>query len=854
MSDPPHPSRLTCPVCHFKAKSLAGLMRHKQVHNSPTPPPDDSYTQFSYVHHKVFTGVATNSQPYNSWHPFRDRHSFDFANFYFTKIQASEGQINEALDMWAATTLNNHDPQSCTPWDNANELYSTIDAIQCGSCPWNSYNIQYCGPKPEVNLPAWMTETYQLCTRSSRDLLCEQFSNSDFKDSIHYAPYMQFKDGRRVRSDFMSADWAWDQCDDMSHLPGSQDAMFIPIIAGSDKTTVSVATGHQEYHPVYMSPGNLTNTAHRSRGNAVLPVAFLPIPKTSKKHRKSKAFKTFIRQLFHACLVKIFSPLEPGMTTPELILCPDGCFRRAFYGLGPYIADYPEQVWLSGIIQNWCPKCDAHPHFLDAPGSRPRSHEMTEFLITCFDPGPFTSFFPRANIHELLSPDLLHQVIKGTFRDHIVEWVSAYILGEYKPRGDDVLQDIDHRISAVPPFPELRRFPDGRDFKQWTGDDSKALMKVYLTAITGYVPAHMVQCVSAFLDFCYISRRNSFESHDLQELQDALNRFHKYHDVFIQPGVRDNVSLPQSKHIKAVKEPWRCSSRYNALIQMLRTITRLEKLSSLASEFDRHGMLDGSTYSYTRMIQGGGFPEPKERLGGSDIEGDEEDDFELGLSSAPCATASVKLAKKAEPVKSYPRNLEALAARIEQPCFPDILHRFLWEMCNPGSDTPVEAIPAQQLPRIYSKVHVYHSALARFYAPSDQGGKYPRRDTVFVKLDQERDGMCSMVVAHILLFFSFTHASTLYSCALVNWFPRVSNDPDPITSLWQVEPEFDSLQQRALAVIHVDSIVRGAHLLPAYGSDPLPEDFHFTLSLDVFHLYFVNKYIDHHSHSLLHNK
>lgn len=33
-------------------------------------------------------------------------------------------------------------------------------------------------------------------------------------------------------------------------------------------------------------------------------------------------------------------------------------------------------------------------------------------------------------------------------------------------------------ILAVPPFPGLRRFPDGRDFSQWTGNDSKALMKV----------------------------------------------------------------------------------------------------------------------------------------------------------------------------------------------------------------------------------------------------------------------------------------------------------------------------------------------------------------------------------------
>ena len=55
--------------------------------------------------------------------------------------------------------------------------------------------------------------------------------------------------------------------------------MFVPVIAGSDKTTVSIATGHQEYHPVYVSVGNLTNTARRAHGNAVLPVAFLPIPK-----------------------------------------------------------------------------------------------------------------------------------------------------------------------------------------------------------------------------------------------------------------------------------------------------------------------------------------------------------------------------------------------------------------------------------------------------------------------------------------------------------------------------------------------------------------------------------------------
>ena len=57
-------------------------------------------------------------------------------------------------------------------------------------------------------------------------------------------------------------------------------AMLVPIVAGSDKTTVSIATGHQEYHPLYVSPGIISNTARCGHGNAVMPVDFLPIPKS----------------------------------------------------------------------------------------------------------------------------------------------------------------------------------------------------------------------------------------------------------------------------------------------------------------------------------------------------------------------------------------------------------------------------------------------------------------------------------------------------------------------------------------------------------------------------------------------
>ena len=57
-------------------------------------------------------------------------------------------------------------------------------------------------------------------------------------------------------------------------------AMFVPIILGSDKTTVSVATGNNEYWPVYLSIGNIHNNVRRAHRNGVVLLGFLSIPKS----------------------------------------------------------------------------------------------------------------------------------------------------------------------------------------------------------------------------------------------------------------------------------------------------------------------------------------------------------------------------------------------------------------------------------------------------------------------------------------------------------------------------------------------------------------------------------------------
>jgi len=57
--------------------------------------------------------------------------------------------------------------------------------------------------------------------------------------------------------------------------------MFIPVILGSDKTTVSVATGQNDYWPFYGSIGNIHNHVRHAHGAGLALIAFLAIPKGS---------------------------------------------------------------------------------------------------------------------------------------------------------------------------------------------------------------------------------------------------------------------------------------------------------------------------------------------------------------------------------------------------------------------------------------------------------------------------------------------------------------------------------------------------------------------------------------------
>jgi hypothetical protein len=214
-----------------------------------------------------------------------------------------------------------------------------------------------------------------------------------------------------------------------------------------------------------------------------------------------------------------------------------------------------------------------------------------------------------------------------------------------------------------------------------------------------------------------------------------------------------------------------------------------------------------------------------------------------------------------------PRDIYLLSQHLKQPQLPLLTRRFLYSRLNPDTTEGLSHIPEDTLPDIHGKVYVYNSARAVFYAPSDVSGvggmrheriravkswySGPARyDCVFIGKSEE-PGFRGLHAARVFLFFSFKHDGLTYPCALIHWFSPVCDTPCEETGMWIVEPDWLCGGKPFLEVIHLDSILRGAHLIGVSGKHFLPlHNFDFSKSLDSFNSFYVNKYVDHHAHEI----
>lgn len=277
--------------------------------------------------------------------PFTDRPSFEYAELVFEKMAASEGDINHMLAIWKAQRiLDGHNPDANPGFNSQSDLLNTIDSIPYGDIAWSAFSVQYAGPIG-ANAPSWKRQRYVVYMRNSLHALENMAGSADFQGSWHTRPYRQWNEqGTRVYSDVLSGHWAWKQAvshrftvshfvalnrlqDSIAADPMTHGAMFTPVCLAADKTTASVATGHQEFHPAYLMAGNVTNDMRRAHRDAVLPIAFLPIPQgvfypsilaflcltdmysAEAEHDDTDEFRLFKKQIYHAALKQIFEPL-----------------------------------------------------------------------------------------------------------------------------------------------------------------------------------------------------------------------------------------------------------------------------------------------------------------------------------------------------------------------------------------------------------------------------------------------------------------------------------------------------------------------------------------------------------------
>jgi hypothetical protein len=208
--------------------------------------------------------------------------------------------------------------------------------------------------------------------------------------------------------------------------------------------------------------------------------------------------------------------------------------------------------------------------------------------------------------------------------------------------------------------------------------------------------------------------------------------------------------------------------------------------------------------------------------------------------------------------------LDNAVQQLQQPMFPTLVKKFLYQRLYPNSEISfADALKNPSL-EINSKIHVRNSAVATFRAPSDISGRYGMRrehiramsswrsglaryDCVLVNSDPDIEGIRGFEVGRVFLFFSLQHQNKTYPCALIQWYSYVGTQPDEDTGLWKIEPDTKDDGSPHLAVIHLDTIFRAVHLIPAYcTAEFISKTITMHSSLDTFNTFYVNRYADHH--------
>ncbi|EPS94111.1 hypothetical protein FOMPIDRAFT_1098984, partial [Fomitopsis schrenkii] len=167
-------------------------------------------------------------------------------------------------------------------------------------------------------------------------------------------------------------------------------------------------------------------------------------------------------------------------------------------------------------------------------------------------------------------------------------------------------EELDNRLRCLPLAHGVRHFKNGiSTLSQISGKERKEMACVLLACLVGKVSKETMITFRSLLDFIYLAQYPTHDDDTLRYLEKALQTFHANKDVLIKLGIRDDFNIPkihsllhykqairlfgttdnyntemfERLHIEFAKDAWRATNHRDEFPQMVRWITRNEKMA-----------------------------------------------------------------------------------------------------------------------------------------------------------------------------------------------------------------------------------------------------------------------------------